>query len=209
MASSFLSQVPQIIYLISQLKPKSILDIGKGFGKYGFLIHEYIGIDNTKGLSPDKTMKEQSNVIIDAMEIDEQLFLPHLNQIYDKVYKGSILEMYSQLPNYDLLLMIDVIEHLNKDAALKMLEHFASRKIKMIIATPEKYFHQHLYNSPYEEHISHWQLSDFRKICFVEHQKIDGGVIYYLSPYKNSIRGFGNSPIQKLRRLARAVRNEL
>ena len=43
MASSFLSQIPTIIYLISQIKPKSILDIGKGFGNIVYLIHEYYG----------------------------------------------------------------------------------------------------------------------------------------------------------------------
>ena len=48
MASSFVSQIPVIVNLVSKLKPRKIIDIGKGFGKYGFLIHEYAGIDNQK-----------------------------------------------------------------------------------------------------------------------------------------------------------------
>jgi hypothetical protein len=208
MASSFISQIPQIIYLISQIKPKTILDIGKGFGKYGFLIHEYIGIDNKKALKSNKTMKEQSNIRIDAIEIDEQLFLPHMDQIYNNVYKGNILELYNQIPAYDLILMIDVVEHLDKKAAVKMLEYFISQKIKMIVATPEKYFQQHLYDSPFEEHVSYWNLKDFKKISYVDYQKLSGGVIYLLATQKMNIRGFGNSLIKKVRRIARSLKDE-
>jgi hypothetical protein len=49
MASSFSAQIPAIVHLLKSLASKSVFDIGKGFGKYGFLIHEYLGIDNTKG----------------------------------------------------------------------------------------------------------------------------------------------------------------
>lgn len=208
MASSFASQIPQIIFLISQIKSKTILDIGKGFGKYGFLIHEYIGIEKANGINPAKTMKAQSKINIDAVEIDKQLFLPHLDHIYNKVYEGSILEMYTRLPNYDLILIIDVIEHLEKNAAVKMLEYFISKKNKIIIATPEKFFQQHLYDSPFEEHISHWNLKDFSNIAYVDHQKCSGGIIYFLTSQKMNIRGFGNSIIKKIRRLARALRDE-
>jgi hypothetical protein len=58
MASSFLNQVPSIIYLVQKIRPEKILDIGKGFGKYGFLIHEYWSIDNTKKVVPTKSLKE-------------------------------------------------------------------------------------------------------------------------------------------------------
>lgn len=208
MASSFLSQVPQIIYLISQIKPKTVLDVGKGFGKYGFLIHEYIGIDNTKELMMNKTMKEQSQIEIDAVEIDEQLFLPHLDQIYNKIYKGNVLELYNSLPNYDLILMVDVIEHLDKVKAIDMLNYFKSKKTKLIIATPEFFFEQHLYNSTFEEHISHWSLKDFNNLYYVDYQKIDGGIIYLLTPQKVNVRGFGNSIIKKIRRVGRYLRNE-
>lgn len=191
MASSFLSQVPTIIYLISQIRPKSILDIGKGFGKYGFLIHEYIGIDNQKKLNPTQTLNQQSNIRIDAVEIDDQLLLPHLDQFYNKVYFGNILEMYPELINYELILLVDVIEHLEKNDAIKMLQFYSEKKIKLIIATPSKFFDQHLYDSKYEEHISYWNLNDFNKLYNVEYQKIDGGTIYLLTPEKINIRGLG------------------
>lgn len=209
MASSFLSQIPTIIYLISKISPKYVLDIGKGFGKYGFLIHEYIGINNLSSLNPQLKLREQSNIIIDAVEIDKELLLPHLDHIYRKVYHANIFDIYKELTDYDLIIMIDVIEHLDKNAAIKMLEFFASKNIQMIIATPKKFFEQHLYNSKYEEHISHWNIKDFRNICNVDFQKIEGGIIYFLSNDKINVRGFGNSLIKKLRRIGRAILNEV
>jgi hypothetical protein len=208
MASSFISQVSNIVYLVSQIKPKSILDVGKGFGKYGFLLHEYVGINNSKRLNPAQTLKEQSDILIDAVEIDDQLLLPHLDQFYNKVYRGNILEMYSELINYDLIMLIDVIEHLEKKAAIKMLQFYSQKKINIIIATPSKFFNQHLYDSKYEEHVSFWELTDFKKISNVEYQKVDGGTIFFLTPERIDIRGFGNSVIKRIRRIFRVIRNE-
>ena len=209
MASSFLSQIPSIVYLVSQLNPTTILDIGKGFGKYGFLVHEYVGIDNTKKINPLLMLKEQSRLNIDAVEVDEDLILPHLNHIYREIIIGDILLLYDKLPGYDLLLMIDIIEHLDKFSALQMLKTLLSKNDCIIIATPKVFFDQHLYESKYEEHISHWSLKDFKDLAFVDFQVFDGGGVYLLSLHKLNIWGFGNSFIKRIRRLFRSVKNEL
>lgn len=208
MASSFMSQIPIIIYVISKLKPTTILDIGKGFGKYSFLTHEYLGIDNTKKLNPKLTMKEQSTIKIDAVEIDEQLMLPHLNQFYSDLFQGNILEFYEQMKRYDLILMIDVIEHLDKTAALNMLKYFSKNKTTLIVATPYEFFNQHLYESEHEEHVSHWTINDFKDLFYVDLQKTADGVIYLLTSEKKDLVGFGNSFIKKIKRIARAIKNE-
>jgi len=209
MASSYLAQIPIIVYLISKLEPKRVLDIGKGFGKYGFLIHEYVGIDNSKNINPDYKLRELSKIVIDAVEVDKELLLPHLDQIYNHVYNDNILNIYQNLNNYDLILMIDVIEHLEKDSATWMLKYFISNGIKIIVATPQKFFEQHLYNSKFEEHISFWDKKDFEKFCNVDHQLIDGGVVYLLSSEKLNIRGYGSALIKKLRRIFRSLKNEI
>ncbi len=209
MASSFINQTPAIIHLLQKLKPKKILDIGKGFGKYGFLIHEYIGIDNTRKINADKSLKDQSNVLIDAVEVDADLMLPHLPHIYNKIYFGDILQLYKQLPPYDFVLMIDIIEHINKEGALLLLKHFLQQGSKIIVATPKHFFQQELYESEFENHVSHWNLKDFKNLGFLDVQYFDAGAVYLLSNEKLDIRGFGNTWIKKIRRLARAFKNEL
>ncbi|MGN6343326.1 MAG: hypothetical protein ACTHML_20270 [Ginsengibacter sp.] len=209
MASSFSTQIPAIVHLLKTLAPKSVLDIGKGFGKYGFLIHEYLGIDNTKRLNSLLSMSQQSRVKIDAVEVDEDLMLPHLSQFYNKVFFADIFSIYKSLNHYDLILMVDVIEHLEKEKAIGLLKYFVSKDSKIIVATPVDFFNQDLYESEFEHHISHWTFNDFKKIGFTDCQYFDGGAVYFLSKEKIDIRGFGNSIIKKLRRIARSVKNEL
>ena len=209
MASSFIDQVPAIVQLSQKLKPKTVLDIGKGFGKFGFLLQEYIGIINTMKVNPDKSLREQSSIKIDTVEVDADLMLPHLSQLYNTIYFGDILKLYKNLPFYELVLMIDIIEHINKEEALLLLKHLVQQGTKIIIATPIHFFEQHLYASKFENHISHWTKNDFKNIGFLHVQYFNAGAIYLLSKEKLDIRGFGNSWIKKLRRIARAIKNEV
>lgn len=208
MASSFSSQIPSIIHLVSKIAPTSVLDIGKGFGKYGFLLHEYLGIDNTKKLDPTLSLNQQSRLRIDCVEVDPDLMLPHLNQLYNNIFFENVLKNYEKYQAYDLILMIDIIEHLEKDAAIKMLKHFLAKGSTVIVATPIDFFEQELYESVFEHHVSHWTVSDFTKIANVDYQNFDAGRVYCISNKGVDYRGFGNSFIKKLRRVARCFRNE-
>ena len=209
MASSFINQVPTIIHLVQKLQPQKILDIGKGFGKYGFLIHEYAGINNTKKLEPAKTLKEQSSIIIDAVEVDADLMMPHLTHLYANVFFEDILQVYPRLAAYDLVLMIEIIEHIEKKEAITLLQHLLEQGSKIIIATPIDFFEQELYESHFEHHVSHWTKKDFENLGYLNVQYFDAGAVYLLSNEKLDIRGFGNNWIKKLRRIARAVKNEI
>lgn len=127
MASSFSSQIPGIIYLITKLNPSSVLDVGKGFRKYAFLIHEYIGIDNKKKIDNTLTLKQLSSMKVDAVEIDKDLMLPYLEDLYEHIYFGDIKTIYAGLPKYDLVLMIDTIEHIEKVDAINILKYFLKK----------------------------------------------------------------------------------
>jgi len=168
-----------------------------------------VGIDNTKRIDPSKSLREQSNVTIDAVEADADLMLPHLDHLYHSIYFEDILTLYKKLPVYDLILMVDIIEHINKEGALQMLSQFLKEGSKIIIATPIHFFEQELYESEYEHHVSHWTEKDFAGLGEVNCQYFDAGAIYLLSNEKLDIRGFGNSWIKKIRRIARAIKNEL
>ncbi|RZK12486.1 MAG: hypothetical protein EOO46_03010 [Flavobacterium sp.] len=208
MASSFINQVPTIIHLVQKLQPVTVLDIGKGFGKYGFLIHEYAGINNTKKLDSSKSLRDLSEITIDAVEVDADLMLPHLSQFYRNVYFEDVLTLYPKLGNYDLVLMIDIIEHIEKNKAIELLKHLLKTGSKIIVATPIEFFEQELYESPFEHHVSHWQKKDFDNLGYLNSQFFSAGAIYLLSNEKLDVRGFGNSVIKKFRRIVRAIKNE-
>ena len=209
MASSFVQQIPCIVKLLQTIKPTTILDIGKGFGKYGFLMHEYLGIDNTKKIDNTKTLAELSSIKIDAVEADTDLMLPHLPHLYNKVYFDDVTKIYKALPVYDLILMVDIIEHLEKQKAEEMIKHFLSKNITLLIATPIDFFNQDLYESEFEHHLSHFTIKDFKQFGFVNYQVFDGGGVYLLAKNKIDTGNFGNTLYNKLKRIRRAIINEM
>ncbi len=160
-------------------------------------------------MDPSKSLKEQSVIVIDTVEVDEDLMFPHLTQLYTKIYFEDINLLYKTLPSYDLILMIDIIEHINKAKAILFLKYFLRMGNKIIIATPIEFFEQNLYESQFEYHVSLWTKKDFIKLGYLSVQYFDAGAVYLLSKEKLDIRGFGNSWIKKLRRIARSIKNEI
>jgi 2-polyprenyl-3-methyl-5-hydroxy-6-metoxy-1,4-benzoquinol methylase len=212
MASSFSSQIATIVGLIQMLRPapRRVLDIGKGFGKYGFLAHEYIGIDSKKRPDPSKTLAEQSAIAIDAIESNRDYLWPHVSQIYENVFVGRIEELYANLHGYDLILMLDVIEHIDKKVGSDVLTHFLRDGATLVVSTPNVFFNQDLYESPDERHVSFWTPSDFRSLgAFVDYQNAGPGRVFLLSSQRLDVRGFGRKPIKRLRRLVRQIQSEL
>src|SRR3972149_3569081 len=111
MPTSQYNQISKIMDLIIELNPKSILDIGVGFGKYGVLCREYLKFwvwDGTHDFHDFKTR-------IDGVEAFEEYLTPIHAFVYDNIYKGDAKDLVDQLDtSYDLVLLIDVLEHFNK-----------------------------------------------------------------------------------------------
>ncbi len=206
MASSYVQQVPTVMWVLGQLKPTTMLDIGKGFGKYAFLAHEYLGIPRDQRPDPTKTLADQSQLTIDAVEIQPDYLWPHIPQLYRNVVVGDITEIYSQFSGYDVVLIADVIEHLTKDQGVEVLQHFVADGSALVISTPKRFFSQDVLQSEWEQHRSFWTPDDFRKIAaFVDWQTIGPGRVYVLAAARREIFGFGNRPVRRARRLVRLV----
>lgn len=208
MASSFVSQIPVVVYLIQKLAPRTLLDIGKGFGKYGFLAHEYAGVPNDAKADPARSLASQSRLTIDAVEVEPDFLWPHLSQIYRTVHVGRIEELYGTLPDYDVVLMADVIEHLSAEAGREVVDHFVRKGSKVIVSTPKQFFQQEQYESTWEAHVSHWPPRAFDFVPHVTYQNVGPGRIYLLSAEPVAIRGFGNDPATRARRVLRMIRDE-
>lgn len=184
MASSFADQIPVIVYVMQQLAPQTVLDVGKGFGKYGFLIHEYVGIDHSRKPVKDHTLQSQSRTVVDAVDANADYDFPHTAQFYRRIYWNDIREVYQALDYYDVVLMIDVIEHLPKADGIMLARQFLNKGSTCVISSPKHFFQQHLFQSKWEEHLSHWAPRDFRELGHLEYQNTRSGRIYVISPSK-------------------------
>jgi len=167
MPTSQIDQVPKIIRLALALNPDSILDIGVGFGKYGFLCREYLEVWG-KNDDYGKFTKR-----IDGIEIFPGYITPIHKYIYNKIYIGDVTDIYMKIKhNYNLILLVDVLEHLSKDSGKKLILHFLSKNSNIIVATPKDFTYQGgSFGNKSEIHLCRWnkdELSELSDTLFVE-----------------------------------------
>lgn len=152
MPSSRCDNIPDIINILRTIKPKSILDVGCGFGKWGFLAREYLDVWEGNYHRKDWKIK------IDAVEIFPEYVQPWHREIYDNIFIGDIAELPIQ--NYDLILACDVIEHLADD---KVIDKLRSHAGNLIASIPLGVRPQgKLYNNEFEVHRSTWTLDKIK-----------------------------------------------
>lgn len=128
---------------IERLRPQRVLDIGMGHGKYGFLIRERV--DNF-----------EFNVVIEGVEV----FAPYVGHtqrtLYDEIHNVHFLDFDFGPVEYDLALMIDVLEHFVVDEGYYALDKALTMAQHVLISTPLGYPQGPVYGNEYETHRSEW-----------------------------------------------------
>ena len=160
MPSSHWYQLNEIMELIIFSQPKSILDVGIGFGKYGFLSREYLELFDGREKYNDWKRT------IDGIEIFQN-YLTSLNKmIYDKIYLGDALSILPTLDKkYDLILLVDILEHFNYDDGIRLLKMCEQQGSNTIISTPRHFFRQReMFSNPYEVHKFLYKKKHFKII---------------------------------------------
>lgn len=158
MMTSFLDNIPTIVRASVDCKPNKILDIGAGFGKFGLLIKEaLLSLQAEAG-----DMNPKPNFIIDACE-SAVYFLnqPAFASIYDNICPSDVRTLSrEQLQEYDLLLLIDVVEHWPKEDYFNFIKKLAPGT-RVLVSTPKEVV---FYEEPYygiEKHQTQFAESDF------------------------------------------------
>ena len=129
MASSSPLGIPIIVKWLWNLRPKTILDVGCGFGKYGFLCRDVLEICQERYKKSDWKSK------VDAVEIFEPFVRTPLHEyLYDNIIIGDAREI--DYGNYDLIILGDILEHLEKQEALDLVRMLRTHCTWMIIQTP-------------------------------------------------------------------------
>ena len=163
MPSSNHNQISKIMDLVTALNPQSVLDIGVGFGKYGVLCREYLELWD--GREDYKKFLRK----IDGIEAFTEYLTPLHEFIYNKIYIGNALDVLGQLDGgYDLVLLIDVLEHFDKKDGEILIKKILSRSKGMIISIPKDIgVQEDVFCNPYEQHKASWtkkELSRFGEI---------------------------------------------
>jgi len=117
MPSSCHTPISAIIELVMQADPTSILDIGVGFGKYGMLCREYTDIWQRR------YWRDDWQVTIDGIEPYGRYISEVQRSVYDHLHIGAVPEVLECLDRYDLILFIDVLEHLDRSVGNERERH--------------------------------------------------------------------------------------
>lgn len=144
--------------LIIALNPKSVLDVGCGFGMWGFLCRTYLDV------MYERVQPSEWQVRIDGLESFEPYIQDHHRALYSSILIADIRAVAATLDSYELIIAGDVIEHLDKHDGELVLEHLYDRAEKALLVNiplGEGWDHPMRHDNPGELHRSLWTAEDF------------------------------------------------
>ena len=160
MGTSNWQNISYNIDLVKKLNPKSILDIGVGFGRWGILFREFLEIWG------DRNYSGNWNRIIDGVEIFPDYIKPYHKYFYNNIFIENARDFLKRTgTKYDLINCGDVVEHFEKKAALDLI-HLSldrARYVLINIPTGNNWEQSAINNNEYETHRSIWNKKDFRE----------------------------------------------
>jgi len=149
MPSSNPDSITHIAMIILRRNPSSFLDIGCGFGRWGFLAREFTDVCRTNYFDWQTR--------IDAIEIYEPYILDIHKSMYDNIYIGDCLDILPTLPDYDMMICGAMLEHLTEEDGSKLLDLIKEKTKYGIITTPINMSNQGTsYGNIHEKHLTQW-----------------------------------------------------
>jgi SAM-dependent methyltransferase len=138
--------------LPSKIDGLVILDVGCGYGEWGFFI---------------RTRKVGLPYMIGA-----DIWRPHLERLCPLgIYEGLIQVKVPILPfkekSVDVSLACEILEHLPKHDGYLLLNELerVSRSL-IIVSSPMGWPQEEIYGNPYESHISEWKPEEFENLGY-------------------------------------------
>ena len=157
MPTSWYQAAPVILQKVVALWPSSILDIGVGFGKYGVLLREAMDI-------PYERYDKRSWLLrLDGIEAFPYYRNPIHDYVYNSIRYSPVEDCLVDLYDYDVILLIDVLEHFPKERGVTLLNKLLEHTNKaLIVSTPINPAPQEEYlGNAREAHLSNWVPEDF------------------------------------------------
>ncbi len=161
MPSSRYEHISDVVDVLIFLAPSSLLDVGCGFGRWGFLAREFLDIFQGRYFKNDWQTR------IDGMEVFSDYICPHHKYIYNNIINANLEHAAERIPNYEVIIAGDIIEHIEKDSAKKTLEVLIKRSDKaLIVCIPlgSLWPQEEVFNNPHEIHKSVWSLQELKEM---------------------------------------------
>ncbi len=160
MSTSNWQNISYNIDIVKRLNPKSILDIGVGFGRWGILFREFLEVWGDNNFNADWKRT------IDGVEIFPDYIKPYHKFFYNNIFIENALDYVKRTGNkYELINCGDVVEHFDKKDALDLIDCCLKKSRYVLINIPigTNWQQGYINNNEYETHRSFWKNSEFTK----------------------------------------------
>ena len=151
-------QIPFCIEVMLDVSPMRVLDVGIGFGRWGMLVREFC--EEWKG----RAHRENWAVYLEGIEAFPKNVEEYHHLFYNWVHVGDGAEIIDQMTDsWNLVIFGDVLEHWVKDDASRVLDRALELSDYVLINIPigPGWERGEMYDNPFEEHKSSWELDEF------------------------------------------------
>ncbi len=154
--------------VIPRIVGDSVLDVGCGYGKWGFLAKKYFW--NT----------ENGDIMREPFVAGVDLYSPNLarlnkHSIYNLLTQSNAMRLPFKDNSFDTIIAMEIIEHMPEEDGFKLLSELerVARK-RVMLSTPNKLdlrggVEDESGFNPHEAHLSWWKIKTFKKLgyrCF-------------------------------------------
>jgi hypothetical protein len=144
----------------------SILDVGMGFGKWGFLVRDTFDV-----MLSQNFRKSGWKINMTGVEVFDKCITSIQKELYNKIIKKDVFDALKEFGRYDLIIMGDVIEHIEKEKAYTLLNELFKHTENILISTPLGFMPQGAWAGNEKEiHQSGWELADFKNYNVMEYK---------------------------------------
>lgn len=147
----------RIAQIVRRVNPRSILDIGVGFGKYGVIFREYLDILAGRYDKADWITR------IDGVEIHKPYLTELHEYIYDNIYQTDIWG-FDWPQDYDLVFMGDIIEHFSRSSGIDLLDTLRTNLVLISTPTGVDRKASSYPGNKHEEHKHIWTMDEFHRL---------------------------------------------
>lgn len=157
------SLVPYVVREIHRLRPNKILDVGIGMGFYGAVVRQWrdYGVGRFCGLYGVEPWDAYRN---EVWETYNDVYIGTVGDLFDG--GRHVLDGWVKPSGMDLILLLDVIEHMEFDEgeqAIANLRSILALNGALLIGTPAVFMSQGLvHGNVYETHRTLWEPEMFK-----------------------------------------------
>lgn len=158
MGTSNWQNISYCIEVIRQLSPRSVLDIGAGYGRWGILCREFLDVWD------GRTYPESWTTRIDGVEAFAQNISEYHRHFYNSIECEDASLWLERLQfHYDLVILGDVLEHFDPAAARAVLEMCLSKGSYVLLCVPlgSNWPQETRDGNRFERHLSVWRARNF------------------------------------------------